>query len=94
MNHLLELLEDGGMILIQRSSPHPISYSDQPKSTRDKVVAELLETERKYVHDLEKLQVIQQGLPMVWWWEIVWHHLSSFPPPQEEETRVLISINR
>ncbi|CDH50181.1 related to cdc24-gtp gdp exchange factor forcdc42p [Lichtheimia corymbifera JMRC:FSU:9682] len=56
VNHLLELLEDGGMILIQRSSPHPISYSDQPKSTRDKVVAELLETERKYVHDLEKLQ--------------------------------------
>ncbi|KAI7887080.1 hypothetical protein K492DRAFT_139667 [Lichtheimia hyalospora FSU 10163] len=56
VNHLLELLEDGGMILIQRSSPHPTNYSDQPKSTRDKVVSELLETERKYVHDLEKLQ--------------------------------------
>lgn len=92
MNHLLELLEDGGMILIQRSSPHPISYSDQPKSTRDKVVAELLETERKYVHDLEKLQVIQQGLPVV----VVGDSMASFIiiSPQEEETRVLISINR
>ena len=50
------------MILIHRSSPYPSNnYSDQPKSTRDKVVSELLETERKYVHDLEKLQVIQQG---------------------------------
>lgn len=65
VNHLLELLEDGGMILIQRSSPHPTNYSDQPKSTRDKVVSELLETERKYVHDLEKLQVIQQGMVVV-----------------------------
>lgn len=50
------------MILIHRSSPYPSNnYSDQPKSTRDKVVSEFLETERKYVHDLEKLQVIQQG---------------------------------
>lgn len=30
---------------------------NEPKDTRDKVVNELLETERKYVQDLEILQV-------------------------------------
>jgi cell division control protein 24 len=48
-------LDDRGIITVK--SMDEIT-DDGPKDTRDKVVLELLETERKYVQDLETLQVI------------------------------------
>lgn len=50
---VLQLLEERG--IISSLNDHRNSYT--PKDTRDKVVHELLETERKYVQDLEILQV-------------------------------------
>lgn len=49
---VLQLLEERG--IISSLNDHRNSYT--PKDTRDKVVHELLETERKYVQDLEILQ--------------------------------------
>jgi cell division control protein 24 len=59
MNKLLQLLEKRGIITV-RSPNRNSDNSDPnaPKNTRDKVVLELLETERKYVQDMETLQVI------------------------------------
>ncbi|KAI9471418.1 hypothetical protein BDB00DRAFT_948253 [Zychaea mexicana] len=51
---ILELLEVNGIICIQYHRRH--SSTSTPKDTRSKVVTELLETERKYVQDLESLQ--------------------------------------
>lgn len=52
---ILSKLEDKGVICVRSTDGD--SYDDGPKDTRDKVVVELLETERKYVQDLEILQV-------------------------------------
>ncbi|KAI9317440.1 hypothetical protein BX666DRAFT_2154039 [Dichotomocladium elegans] len=53
VSHILGLLETNGMISIQPDLRH---CSDPPKNTRDMIVFELIETERRYVHDLERLQ--------------------------------------
>lgn len=53
---ILHLLEEKG--IISSSDSHNENYTNAPKNTRDKVVHELLETERKYVQDLEILQVL------------------------------------
>ncbi|KAI9271781.1 hypothetical protein BDA99DRAFT_602523 [Phascolomyces articulosus] len=52
---ILELLENNGIISIKKHHRCHSSTSN-PKDTRSKVVIELLETERKYVQDLESLQ--------------------------------------
>ncbi|KAI8143681.1 hypothetical protein BJV82DRAFT_668725 [Fennellomyces sp. T-0311] len=54
MRKILELLEGNGTISIKHHRRH--SSTSTPKDTRGKVVTELLETERKYVQDLESLQ--------------------------------------
>ncbi|KAI9484052.1 MAG: hypothetical protein EXX96DRAFT_560649 [Benjaminiella poitrasii] len=57
INKLLQLLEDRGIITVHssnRNSDNP--DPNAPRNTRDKVVLELLETERKYVQDMEILQ--------------------------------------
>ena len=56
MRKILDLLEINGIISIQKHHRRHSSTST-PKDTRSKVVTELLETERKYVQDLESLQV-------------------------------------
>ncbi|KAI8369846.1 hypothetical protein EDC96DRAFT_552549 [Choanephora cucurbitarum] len=63
VNKLLKLLEERGIISVQssrRNSDNDHQKMDLsnnvPKNTRDKVVMELLETERKYVQDMEILQ--------------------------------------
>jgi cell division control protein 24 len=50
------MLEDEGIISAPRS-PNRNSDPNAPKDTRDKVVYEMVETERKYVQDLEILLV-------------------------------------
>lgn len=54
INKILAKLEDEGIISAPRS-PNRNSDPNAPKDTRDKVVYELVETERKYVQDLEVL---------------------------------------
>ncbi|KAI7903535.1 uncharacterized protein BX663DRAFT_551254 [Cokeromyces recurvatus] len=54
INKVLQLLEDRGIIIVRSSNRN--SDPNAPKNTRDKVVLELLETERKYVQDMEILQ--------------------------------------
>ncbi|KAH8550814.1 hypothetical protein BGW37DRAFT_457143 [Umbelopsis sp. PMI_123] len=54
INKILAKLEDEGIISAPRS-PNRNSDPNAPKDTRDKVVYELVETERKYVQDLEIL---------------------------------------
>ncbi|CEP09703.1 hypothetical protein [Parasitella parasitica] len=51
---ILQLMEEKGIISTNDSANR--NSSNAPKDTRDKVVHELLETERKYVQDLEILQ--------------------------------------
>ena len=53
---ILQLLEEKGVITSEGFKNNRNSFNE-PKDTRDKVVLELLETERKYVQDLELLQV-------------------------------------
>lgn len=62
-------MENRGIITVKNRSPNRNSDGKNnlndlnsdilaaPKCTRDKVVCELLETERKYVQDMEILQV-------------------------------------
>ncbi|KAI8640044.1 hypothetical protein BD408DRAFT_404414 [Parasitella parasitica] len=52
---ILQLMEEKGIISTNDSANR--NSSNAPKDTRDKVVHELLETERKYVQDLEILQI-------------------------------------
>ncbi|CAO3621360.1 unnamed protein product [Cunninghamella echinulata] len=51
---ILNILDERGIITVKSIDEN--ADADGPKDTRDKVVLELLETERKYVHDLEALQ--------------------------------------
>ncbi|RUP44280.1 hypothetical protein BC936DRAFT_149684 [Jimgerdemannia flammicorona] len=51
---ILDRLEEKGIITVRSSNRN--SDPNAPKNTRDKVVMELLETERKYVADMERLQ--------------------------------------
>ncbi|ORX60601.1 hypothetical protein DM01DRAFT_1332728 [Hesseltinella vesiculosa] len=54
IQRILNILDDRGIITVK--SLDDGNDADGPKDTRDKVVMELLETERKYVQDLEILQ--------------------------------------
>ncbi|KAL0079249.1 hypothetical protein J3Q64DRAFT_1682463 [Phycomyces blakesleeanus] len=54
ISKLLLLLEERG--IISAHSSHRNSDPNAPKDTRDKVILELIETERKYVQDMELLQ--------------------------------------
>ncbi|KAI8876994.1 RhoGEF-domain-containing protein [Backusella circina FSU 941] len=54
VSKLLQLLEDRGIIAARSANRN--SDPNAPRNTRDKVVLELLETERRYVHDMEILQ--------------------------------------
>ncbi|KAK4514635.1 uncharacterized protein ATC70_002236 [Mucor velutinosus] len=56
INKLLLLLENRGIITVRSSNRNSDNSDPNPKNTRDKVVLELLETERKYVQDMEILQ--------------------------------------
>ncbi|KAI9023830.1 hypothetical protein CLU79DRAFT_718594 [Phycomyces nitens] len=55
LKRILDLLEDQGIISIHTATNRN-SDPNAPKNMRDKVVIEFLETERKYVQDLETLQ--------------------------------------
>ena len=50
-------MENRGIITVRSSNRNSDNSDPNPKNTRDKVVLELLETERKYVQDMEILQV-------------------------------------
>ncbi|SAM04375.1 hypothetical protein [Absidia glauca] len=54
MQKILNILDDRGIITVKSLDDN--ADADGPKDTRDKVVLELLETERKYVLDMETLQ--------------------------------------
>ncbi|KAI8990892.1 hypothetical protein BDF20DRAFT_830980 [Mycotypha africana] len=68
INKLLQILEYRGIITVRplnRYSDNPdLSNTASPKNTRDKVVLELLETERKYVQDMEILQNYMRELQL------------------------------
>ncbi|KAI8097158.1 uncharacterized protein BX664DRAFT_325678 [Halteromyces radiatus] len=51
---ILNILDERGIITVKSLDEN--ADADGPKDTRDKVVLELLETERKYVQDMETLQ--------------------------------------
>lgn len=51
------MLEENGVISVKSITESALT-SESPKDMRDNVVFELLSTERKYVQDLEALQVI------------------------------------
>ncbi|BFZ60638.1 Guanine nucleotide exchange factor for Cdc42p [Saitoella coloradoensis] len=53
---VLDKLEEKDMLVKRDKSRQSTIETDGPKDNRDKVVLELLETERKYVQDLELLQ--------------------------------------
>ncbi|KAI8339349.1 hypothetical protein BC941DRAFT_420231 [Chlamydoabsidia padenii] len=53
LQQVVEMMENEGIIVIPNQCSDMITA---PKDTRDKIVTELLETERKYVEDLETLQ--------------------------------------
>jgi len=53
---LLDILEDRGL-LVPVESPTAADPLDNPVGARQKVIKELLTTERKYVESLEKLMV-------------------------------------
>ncbi|CEG64049.1 hypothetical protein RMATCC62417_01093 [Rhizopus microsporus] len=58
---ILQMLEERGVIT---SINHNRNSFNEPKDARDKVVLELLETERKYVQDLEILQNYKRELQL------------------------------
>ncbi|KAI7881297.1 hypothetical protein K492DRAFT_194416 [Lichtheimia hyalospora FSU 10163] len=60
INKILHLLEERGVISVRCSNRN--SDPNAPKDIRGKVVMELLETERKYVQDLEILQKYMREL--------------------------------
>ncbi|KAI8980335.1 hypothetical protein BDB01DRAFT_843898 [Pilobolus umbonatus] len=60
VDKLLQRLEDHGIITVRSSNRN--SDPNAPKNTRDKVVQELLETERRYVLDMEYLQTYMREL--------------------------------
>lgn len=55
------MLEENGAISVKSITESALT-SESPKDMRDNVVFELLSTERKYVQDLEALQVIYQPI--------------------------------
>ncbi|KAG0180929.1 hypothetical protein DFQ29_009750 [Apophysomyces sp. BC1021] len=61
VNKLLDLLEEEGIIISNGPFSQPPTPAP-PKDTRDKVVFELLETERKYVQHLQTLQYYMREL--------------------------------
>ena len=56
MKRILDLLEENGTISVKSISESNLT-KDSPKDMRDNVVFEMVSTERKYVQDLEGLQV-------------------------------------
>lgn len=56
VRRILDMLEENGTISVQSMKESALT-TDSPKDMRDNVVFELLSTERKYVQDLEGLQV-------------------------------------
>lgn len=57
VEQVLAMIEEDGKLVRQSVQGRSIRASMDASSVRDKVVMELLETERKYVADLERLQV-------------------------------------
>lgn len=53
----MDLLEEQGIIHVDTLTESTCLTIESPKDMRDNVVFELLSTERKYVQDLETLQV-------------------------------------
>lgn len=56
MKRILDLLEEKGTISVKSITESALTF-DSPKDMRDNVVFEMVSTERKYVQDLEALQV-------------------------------------
>ncbi|KAI8098750.1 uncharacterized protein BX664DRAFT_271545 [Halteromyces radiatus] len=56
LKRVVEMLKSEGIIFLPTISNIDSDTNTSPKDTRDKIVIELLETERKYVQDLETLQ--------------------------------------
>lgn len=56
MKRILDLLEDKEIISVPSIAESTLTI-DTPKDMRDNVVFEMISTERKYVQDLEALQV-------------------------------------
>lgn len=57
VKRILDLLEEQGIIHVDTLTESTCLTFESPKDMRDNVVFELLSTERKYVQDLESLQV-------------------------------------
>lgn len=57
VKRILDLLEDKEIISVPSIAESTLTI-DTPKDMRDNVVFEMISTERKYVQDLEALQVI------------------------------------
>ncbi|KAK4052297.1 Guanine nucleotide exchange factor for Cdc42p [Microbotryomycetes sp. JL221] len=59
---MLDLLEDRGVLLEPREPDPSVEELQRPTDERSKVVKEILDSERKYVQDLEVLQDYQRQL--------------------------------
>lgn len=57
LKRVVEMMEERRIVALPVPNHCTDSPMTTPNDTRDKIVIELLETERKYVEDLETLQV-------------------------------------
>lgn len=57
MHRILDVLESKGLLLESSETLDDLHATLQPGDDRARVVRELLDTERKYVQDLEVMQV-------------------------------------
>ena len=62
MSKVLDLLQERQLLLVRDDKGAISEDSEAPKDNRAKVIAELVETERKYVQYLEILQVSHNRL--------------------------------
>lgn len=66
MHRILDVLESKGLLLESSETIDDLHAPMQPGDDRARVVRELLDTERKYVQDLEVMQVSLKLLMERW----------------------------
>ena len=63
MNRVLDMLESRGLLMERKpSAPDSVSSRPQTQTTRQRIVNELVETERDYINHLENLQHFKKEL--------------------------------
>ncbi|CDH57132.1 related to cdc24-gtp gdp exchange factor forcdc42p [Lichtheimia corymbifera JMRC:FSU:9682] len=88
LNKLLILLNERGILISEY--PPPAKERPTPSSLRDKVIFELLDTERKYVHDLETMQNYAKELGSILSLNTVHHIFSNLSALVDFQLRFLL----